>query len=348
MAAGNYRDDALFNIVLTSTNNLPGIVAEAVPMLHIQPVHPLLSIGSTNLPASCTGFVPQKAGPDTWVNKNGAAAEPTQPDAAAADAAAAVDVAESAQVEVPSELVPAAPVEEIPVEPDAAAYAAHLAGLRAKQAAAAAAAATAAAAAAAGGGGPTAAATMDAASAAATRQLLQSSSSSSDSSDSMVGSLMDWQQEGEEDAGMQQQGRHLLAGEAVTVPASYRLQYSLNGSTPVDTGDISVMAMPFQRITLSGLKNYPDVSHYSSIHIWLREVYFNETSSRYSSVRWHSHNALMYNLSITTSRRHLYWPPACREAHLLAAAQSVTGKQPRNCPSERRYYTMWVSAAARL
>jgi hypothetical protein len=243
MAAGNYRDDALFNIVLTSTNNLPGIVAEAVPMLHIQPVHPLLSIGSTNLPASCTGFVPQQAGSDAWADKGAAAAGPGQTDPAAADAGAAVDVAESAQIEGPSDLAPAPPVEEVPVEPDAAAYALHLAGLRDKQAAAVA-------------DTPAAAITMDAdsATAAATRQLLQSSTSSSNSH---TGSPIEWQ---EEQVRMQQQGRHLLAGEAVTVPANYRLQYSLNGSTPVDTGDISVMAMPFQRITLSGLKNYPDVS----------------------------------------------------------------------------------------
>jgi hypothetical protein len=61
-------------------------------------------------------------------------------------------------------------------------------------------------------------------------------------------------------------GRQLLAGEAVTLPASYRLQYSLNGSEPVDTGDLNPMTSPFHRITLKGLSAYPDVSPELYLH----------------------------------------------------------------------------------
>jgi hypothetical protein len=56
MAAGNYQDDVMFNVVLTSANNLPGIAAGAVPVLHVQPLHPLLVLGSSGLPKACTGF----------------------------------------------------------------------------------------------------------------------------------------------------------------------------------------------------------------------------------------------------------------------------------------------------
>jgi hypothetical protein len=225
MAAGNYRDDTMFNIVLTSSNNLPGIIASAVPMLHVTPVHPLLVMGATNLPASCTGFVAQPTTPDIFLHKGAAAgAAPTAAaeDTPAADTAA--DVAESARVAGPADAaVAAAAVGEAAEKPSAPA---------------------------AGANSTTVTATVAAVNATATRQLLSSSSSSSEDA-------LDWS-DWHDDAAAQA-GRHLLGGEAVTTPAMYRLSYSLNGSTPVDTGDASIMT-PVQRITLNGLRAYPDVS----------------------------------------------------------------------------------------
>lgn len=201
MAAGNYRDDTLFNVVLTSTNNLPGIVAEAVPVLHVQPVHPLLVLGASNLPPSCTGFMPQQTAPtDLFVSKATAVAG----DAAAGPAAAVehqlpavTDIAESAHVDGPA---------------------------------------------------------VDTASAdGAARHLLESSSSS----------WVDWQAGNSAEGEWYQPaaaGRQLLGAEQVTLPALYRLEYSLNGSVAVNTGDLSVAQNPVHKITLSGLKNYPDVS----------------------------------------------------------------------------------------
>jgi len=275
MAAGNYRDDTLYNIVLTSTNNLPGIVAEAVPILHIQPRHPLLVMGSTNLPASCTGFVPQPAPEALVSNEPSPAAKtaPGEPDAAdkpadGADPAvaaqdAAVAIAESAQIAGPGESAAAEMLavsskeqlqekqqqqqqqqqkpagQETPANttldatPEAAAVSSNASNATAGQA-------------------------QQQETATTARALLHSGSSSS----SVRDAGLDWQ---EEELMWGQQGRKLLGGEAVTKPASYRLEYLLNGSTPIDTGDVNMLT-PVQRITLNGLKDYPDVSGKSPTH----------------------------------------------------------------------------------
>jgi hypothetical protein len=246
MAAGNYRDDTMFNIVLTSSNNLPGIIAAAVPMLHVTPVHPLLVMGSTNLPASCTGFVAQPTTPDIFLHKGAAAG--TAPAAAAEDtptAETATDIAESARVAGPADAAVAVAVAAAEAAAPAAAPAVVAAPVASAEASAPAAEAN----------GTAATAATAAVIATAARQLLSSSSSSSSSSSE---DTLKWAGDWQEDAAVQA-GRHLLGGEAVTTPAMYRLSYSLNGSTPVDTGDVSIMT-PVQRITLTGLRAYPDVS----------------------------------------------------------------------------------------
>jgi hypothetical protein len=305
MAAGNYKDDILYNVILTSSNNLPGIVAEAVPMLHIAPVHPLLTVGSMDLPASCTGFVAQSAGPDVWASKGAEGTGAGADTAAAADPAAAkaVDVAESAQVGGPADAAAAAeaaaapeaatpaaavaaeeeeattaPAEaaieepEAPIEPDAAAIVAHKAAVAAKAATETLKQAVAAAAAA--GSNSTAASSSTSSSADAIKLLQPDNSTATNRQ--LLSSSSIWSGMGGEDESLSAKsvmvshfGRQLLGGEAVTLPASYRLQYSLNGSEPVDTGDLTPMMSPFHRITLNGLSAYPDVS--SELQAWVSD-----------------------------------------------------------------------------
>lgn len=249
MAAGNYRDDTLFNTVLTSSNNLPGIVAQAVPMLHIQPVHPLLVVGSTGLSSSCTGFGARSS--DTTVHKAAAVA----PKAAAG---AAQDVAESARVTDADDMAAfeSSSVEELQQDqqPSGKQQQANeqqqqegTTPANAQQASSAAAGVAAAA-------SPTNGTTASGGGVTASRQLLHDIGSSvSRVSDAVVAG------EPQDESTWAATGRHLLAGEAVTTPALYRLQYSLNGTNSVDTGDVNMMS-PVQRITLNGLRNYPDVS----------------------------------------------------------------------------------------